>query len=111
MLLARPTDKLNPANRELLSQLTAFPEISVLYGLTQNFAKVFRSKQSQALQTWLKEAKARGLPKIGRFCDGLLRDAAAVTAAVVLPWSNGTSGRSDSSPKTCEAANVWTRQI
>ena len=27
--------------------------------------------------------------KINRFCDGLLRDEKAVTAAVVLPWSNG----------------------
>ena len=89
MLLARPTDKLKPADRELLAQLTAFPEISVLYVLTQNFANVFRSKQSQALQTWLTEARATGIPEISRFCDGLLRDAAAVTAAVVLPWSNG----------------------
>jgi transposase len=89
MLLSRPTDKLKPADRKLLEQLTAFPEISTLYGLTQSFANVFRSKQSQALQTWLAEAKAVGIPEISRFCDGLLRDAAAVTAAVILPWSNG----------------------
>ncbi len=89
MLLSRPTDKLKPADRKLLGQLTAFPEISTLYRLTQSFANVFRSKQSQALQTWLAEAKAIGMPEISRFCDGLLRDAAAVTAAVILPWSNG----------------------
>jgi transposase len=89
MLLSRPTDKLKPADRQLLGQLTAFPEISTLYELTQSFANVFRSKQSQALQTWLAEAKATGMPEISRFCDGLLRDAAAVTAAVILPWSNG----------------------
>ena len=29
------------------------------------------------------------MPEISRFCDGLLRDAAAVAAAVILPWSNG----------------------
>ena len=89
MLLARPSEKLKPADRQLLGQLTAFPEISTLYGLVQGFAHVFRSKQSQALQNWLAEAAATGLPEISRFCDGLLRDAAAVTAAVVLPWSNG----------------------
>jgi len=50
---------------------------------------VFRGKQSDALQTWLDQARRTGLPEIGRFCDGLLRDAKAVTAAVVLPWSNG----------------------
>jgi transposase len=57
--------------------------------VTQSFANVFRSKQSHALQTWLADAKATGMPEISRFCDGLLRDAAAVTAAVILPWSNG----------------------
>ena len=31
----------------------------------------------------------QGCRKISRFCDGLLRDAKAVTAAVTLPWSNG----------------------
>ncbi|MDQ2840879.1 MAG: transposase, partial [Acidobacteriota bacterium] len=90
MLLARPPEKLKPAEQQLLTQLTAAcPEVSTLHVLTQGFANVFRSKQSEALQNWLAEAKASGLPEINRFCDGLLRDAAAVTAAVILPWSNG----------------------
>jgi transposase len=89
MLLARPPEKLKPAERQLLGQLTACPEISTLHVLTQSFADVFRSKQSEALRTWMAEAKAKSLPEISRFCDGLLRDAAAVTAAVILPWSNG----------------------
>ena len=29
------------------------------------------------------------VPEINRFCDELLRDAEAVAAAVILPWSNG----------------------
>ena len=33
--------------------------------------------------------KEQGLPEIVRFCDGLRRDEKAVSAAVVLPWSNG----------------------
>ncbi len=90
MLLARPPEKLKLDEQQLLAQLTAAcPEVSTLHALTQGFANVFRSKQSEALQNWLAEAKASGLPEINRFCDGLLRDAEAVTAAVVLPWSNG----------------------
>ena len=50
---------------------------------------MFRGKQSEALQNWLVQANRTGLPEISRFCDGLLRDAKAVTAAVTLPWSNG----------------------
>jgi transposase len=65
------------------------PEIPVLYDLTQGFAAVFRNKQSAALLDWLVEANRSGLSEITRFCDGLLRDAQAVTAAVTLPWNNG----------------------
>ena len=41
------------------------------------------------LQNSIGEANQTGLPEINRVCDGLLRDEKAVTAAVVLPWSNG----------------------
>jgi transposase len=47
MLLARPPEKLKPAERQLLGQLTAVcSEVSALYVLTQNFSNVFQSKQS-----------------------------------------------------------------
>jgi len=90
MLLARRPEKLKPDEKQLLAKLNeCCPEIPILYDLTQGFAEVFRGKQSDTLQTWLDQARGTGLPEIGRFCDGLLRDAKAVTAAVVLPWSNG----------------------
>ena len=90
MLLARRPEKLQPDEQELLARLTACcPEISTLYALTQGFAEVFRKQQEEALQDWLADARRTGLPEIGRFCDGLLRDGAAVIAAVTLPWSNG----------------------
>ncbi len=65
------------------------PEIPVLYDLAQDFAAVFRGKQRDALQDWLVQARRTGLPKIIRFCDGRIRDVKAVTAAIILPWSNG----------------------
>ena len=90
MLLARRPEKLQPDEQQLLARLNeCCPEIPILYDLTQGFAAVFRSKQSDALQNWLAEANRTGLPEIVRFCEGLLRDEAAVTAAVILPWSNG----------------------
>ena len=90
MLLARRPEKLKPEEQQLLAKLTeCCPEIPLLYDLTQGFAAVFRGKQSEALQTWIAEANQAGMPEISRFCDGLLRDAKAVTAAVILPWSNG----------------------
>lgn len=90
MLLARRPEKLKPDEQQLLDKLNeCCPEIPILYDLTQGFAAVFREKQSDALQNWLAEAYRIGPPEISRFCDGLLRDAKAVTAAVDLPWSNG----------------------
>ena len=90
MLLARRPEKLKPDEQLLLAKLNeCCPEIPILYDLTQGFAKVFREKQRDILQTWLDQARGTGLPEIGRFCDGLRRDEKAVNAAVVLPWSNG----------------------
>jgi transposase len=90
MLLARRPEKLKPDEQLLLAKLKeCCPEIPILYDLTQGFAKVFREKQRDTLQTWLDQARGTGLPEIGRFCDGLRRDEKAVNAAVVLPWSNG----------------------
>ncbi len=90
MLLARRPEKLKPDEQQLLAKLNeCCPEIPILYDLTQGFATVFREKKSEALQTWLDQARGTGLPEIGHFCDGLRRDEKAVTAAVLLPWSNG----------------------
>jgi len=90
MLLARPPEKLKPDEQQLLAKLNqCCPEVPILYDLTQGFAKVFREKQSDSLQTWIDRARGTELPEIGRFRDGLRRDEKAVTAAVALPWSNG----------------------
>jgi len=90
MLLARRTEKLKPDEQELLAKLQeCCPEIPTLYALTQGFSEVFRTKTEQALESWIADARRSGLSEIVHFCDGLLRDAAAVSAAVTLPWSNG----------------------
>jgi transposase len=90
MLLARRPEKLQAEEQQLLARLNeCCPEIPTLYALTQGFAEVFRSKQKEALQKWLMDAQRINLPEISRFCEGLRRDEAAVTAAVTLPWSNG----------------------
>jgi transposase len=90
MLLARRPEKLKPDEKQLLAKLNeCCPGVPLLYDLTQGFATVLRAKQSDILHTWIDQARASGLPEMGRFCDGLRRDDKAVNAAVVLPWSNG----------------------
>ena len=90
MLLGRRPEKLKPDEQQTLARLNeCCSEIPTPYALTQGFAEVFRSKQEEALQKWLTDARQPGLPEIDRFCEGLVRDATAVKAAVTLPWSNG----------------------
>ena len=90
MLLARRPENLKPDEQQLLAkQHESCPEIPILHKLTQGFAAVFRAKQTDAYRTGLDDAYRTGLPEISRFCDGLRRDENAVTAAVILPWSNG----------------------
>lgn len=88
--LSQSPPPLTPDEQQLLVKLNeCCPEIPILLELTQGFAHVFRAKKEDGLQNWLAGAYRAGLPEISRFCDGLLRDANAVSAAVLLPWSNG----------------------
>ena len=107
MLLARRPEKLKPDEQQLLFKLNeCCSEIPILLELTQGFAHVFRAKKEDGLQNWLAGAYRAGLPEISRFCDGLLRDATAVTA--LEQWS---SRGPDTSTETRQTADVRPRQI
>jgi transposase len=45
----------------------------------------------EALEGWLKRAKASHVTELGSKVLGIRRDSAAVRAAFCLPWSNGTT--------------------
>src|SRR5689334_9016020 len=48
----------------------------------------------EALEAWLRDARACGVPAVETFAAGLKQDGAAVRAALATPWSNGqTEGR------------------
>ncbi len=90
LLLARRDDGLNDVQRRILTKLTtAWPAIATLHGLARDFGKLLRSQREDDLPPWIEQAVASGLPEIKRFCEGLLRDEAAIRAAIRLPWSNG----------------------
>ena len=49
---------------------------------------------AEALEAWLRDARACGVPAVETFAAGLEQDGAAVRAALTTPWSNGqTEGR------------------
>jgi len=90
MLLARSPEKLDEGEKQLISHLEKVcPTTGLLRELVRSFAEVLRQKEKLALQPWIDRAIDLGLPAIKSFCDGLIRDRAAVTSAISLNWSNG----------------------
>ncbi len=50
---------------------------------------MLKERQVEALDCWLKRAKACQVSELSSFVNGIRRDYAAVHAAFCLPWSNG----------------------
>jgi transposase len=62
------------------------PEIAACAAVAREFARMVRERDPNAWCAWLQSAKNTPL---ARFSESLLRDKAAVLAALQLPWSNG----------------------
>ncbi len=62
------------------------PELAVLISLAREFSSMARRQQADRLDGWLDAAKRSAL---AGFAGGLVRDLAAVQAALSLPWSTG----------------------
>ena len=90
MLIARNPEKLDADEQQLITRLErACPTVEFLRPLVRSFSEVLLGKEAAALQPWINRANALGLPAIKNFCNGLVRDRAAVMAAISLKWSNG----------------------
>ena len=55
----------------------------------QDFAAIVRRREEGALAAWVAVATASRLPDLAAFAAGLLRDWAAIRAALTEPWSSG----------------------
>jgi transposase len=90
MLIARNPEKLEESEKQLIDRLEKdCPTVALLRPLIRSFSQLFRAKEADALQPWIDRASASGFPAMKNFCDGLMRDRAAVTSAISLNWSNG----------------------
>jgi transposase len=65
------------------------PALAEAVALARNFACLIRQRQPAPLEPWLIRAAQSSLTPFRRFAKGLREDAAAVQAAVTLPWSQG----------------------
>ena len=57
--------------------------------LAQTFCRIVRPHRVDDFDPWLTSARDSGVTELHNFADGLVRDYAAVKAALTLPWSNG----------------------
>jgi transposase len=89
-LLIKPTDELKPEQQAYLTHLGQHcPEVRVAQHLIVEFLRLVREHDPAALGPWLTAAEASGLVELEEFAKGLIRDRAAVEAALRYRWSNG----------------------
>ncbi|WP_157035258.1 transposase [Actinocatenispora sera] len=78
------------ARRRQLKRLTGrCQQMTALMRQVQTFAKILTWRHGHDLPDWIEATRPLGLPGFDQFLDGLIKDQAAVTAGLTLPYSNG----------------------
>ena len=86
-LVVADPERLGAAEQRFVDALSArSPELDGLASLAREFRAMVRRQQADRLDGWLAAAKGSAL---AGFAGGLMRDLAAVRAALSLPWSTG----------------------
>jgi transposase len=89
LCLHRP-DELSDTQRNIIAQIgNVHPEVQTGVSLAQDFVRMVRGREAQALDTWLTRTVQSEIAELRSFAMGLRRDQAAVRAALSLAWSNG----------------------
>ena len=88
-LLLKPEAELKPEQRLYLEQLgRSCPEVLAAQQLVLAFLQMVRKREAESLEPWIERARASGLPELVEFAKGIVRDCAAVEAALRYEWSN-----------------------
>ena len=86
-LVVADPERMSATEQRFVEALIACsPELDVLITLARKFSSMLRQQQADQLDGWLNAAKGSAL---AGFAGGLMRDLAAVRAALSLPWSTG----------------------
>jgi len=89
-LLLKSEVELKPEQRLYLEHLgRSNPEVLTAQQLVLAFLQLVRERAMESLEPWIERARASGLPELVEFAKGLVRDRAAVEAALQYKWSNG----------------------
>ena len=86
-LVVADPERRNAADQRFVDALiTRSSELDILISLAREFSRMVRRQQAGRLDGWLVAAKESAL---AGFPGELMRDLAAVRAALSLPWSTG----------------------
>ncbi|ESY88074.1 transposase [Mesorhizobium sp. LNHC209A00] len=89
-------DQLNKTDTMMIAVIEAgVPMLVEARNLIAGFHSMIRKKVAHELEAWIADA-SKSL--IACFANGIIRDRAAVRAAITEPWSNGR--RKDRSPRS-----------
>jgi transposase len=89
-LVVRHEEPRTQDDAQQLAQLHAqHADVAEAIDLAQDFVRLVRQRQPQALEPWLARAAKSAVGAFQRFAKGLRDDYDAVKAGVTLPWSSG----------------------
>jgi len=88
-LMARHTDELEAAEKQLLEVLLRAAELAELRKVAHEFMNMVRNGLSEEWASWLKRSCASAIKELKNFAEGLQKDGAAVYEAIRQSWSNG----------------------
>ena len=88
-LMILPSLKLSEVQQQQVEQMKHNEDLRTVYLLSQEFVTMLKERQVEALDSWLKRAKASHVTELSSFVNGIRRDYAAVKAAFQLAWNNG----------------------
>ncbi|ESY14513.1 hypothetical protein X750_30435 [Mesorhizobium sp. LNJC394B00] len=90
-LMTTARDQLNKTDTMMIAVIEAgVPMLVEARNLIAGFHSMIRKKVAHELEPWIADA-SKSL--IASFANGIIRDRAAVRAAITEPWSNGQTGR------------------
>ncbi len=87
-LVRAPAD-LDAHEQAVLAYVQQDAEMTVVYGLSQRFQQIVRTRAEVDLDAWLTDVRTSGIKELCTFASGLQQDDAAVRAALGYAASNG----------------------
>lgn len=89
-ILLRPVEELTETERPYRHALCqACPPIALAHALADDFGRMVRARAAVDLNDWLLAVRHSRIPELVSFAGGIVRDFAAVSAALTLPHSQG----------------------